>query len=178
MTARRTVAAAVLIAVVFAGCSEDEEPLPTGADPPSTTTTTAEPTTVAPEETTPSPPAEGAVEVAADVSSRIPAGPHTWQLDVTNVSDAPVQLTFPTSQMGEAILSTEDDAVVHRWSDGRFFTQQVIEITLAPGETQAIELADDLSGVEPGFYEVSLQPSSVTPPAPVTASVRIVEPET
>lgn len=167
----RFVAAAVVLALLAGACGDDDEPEPSGAS--ETTVTTSASTTTVPD--TPPAPAAGAVELAADVEARVPAGPVTWTLEVTNVTDAPVTITFPTAQVADAIVR-RDDAVVRRWSDGRFFTQQVQQVTLAPGETRPFEIADDLTGLEPGSYSLELRLTVVAPPEPVTERIRVVEP--
>ena len=179
MRGRRAVFAVACLLAVTA-CGDDEPATPGGVERPTTTSTTSPPdgssTTAAPAPAPP--PAEGAVEVRAEVPTRIAAGPHTWQFQLTNVSDAPVMLTFPTAQRGDAVIQDDDAASVHRWSRDRFFTQQVHEVALAPGETETIELADDLTGVEPGYYRVVLSPAVVGEVEPLDRSIRIVAPGT
>lgn len=126
----------------------------------------------------PAPPPEGALEVTAEVPTRIPAGPHTWQFEITNVTDAPLTLVFPTAQRGDAVVEGDDGTAVHRWSEDRFFAQQVQEISLAAGQSETIELGDDLSGVEPGYYRVVLAPALLGEVDPLDRSIRIVEPGT
>lgn len=183
MTFRSLVAALAL--VLMTSCGDDdpgdaasdttgpaETTAPTSSVPPPSTTATS-----APPSPRPAPPPE-ALDLTAEVPTRVPAGPHSWQFAVTNRSDAPVVLTFPTAQRGEAVIERDDGTVVHRWSNDRFFTQQVHEVPLAPGQTEVIDLADDLSGVEPGFYRLLLEPAIATDLEPLSRSIRVVPPGT
>ena len=176
MKARRVAFAFACVLAVTA-CGDDEPTAPGGAERPTTTRAPDGSSTTAAAAPTP-PPADGALELDAEVPTRIAAGPHTWQFEVTNVTDAPVTLTFPTAQRGEAEIEGDDGTSVHRWSQDRFFTQQVHEVALAPGESEMIELADDLTGVEPGYYRVVLSPALVGDVEPIERSIRIVEPGT
>ena len=178
MRLRLVLAAAALL---LAACGDDDE---TDASDPIETTSAPddvpEPTTTmtSPPPTPPPPPPADAIALDADIPTRIPAGPRLWQFQVTNTTDAPLVLTFPTAQRGEAVIERDDGTVVHRWSTGRFFTQQVHEVPLAPGQSETIELADDLSGVEPGYYRLLLEPTTTTEIEPITRSIRIVAPGT
>ncbi|MGH2600480.1 MAG: BsuPI-related putative proteinase inhibitor, partial [Dehalococcoidia bacterium] len=46
----------------------------------------------------------------------------------------PATLTFPSGQDFDVVVSSADGREVWRWSTGRFFTQVVRDVTLAPGE--------------------------------------------
>ncbi|MDZ7673612.1 MAG: BsuPI-related putative proteinase inhibitor [Acidimicrobiales bacterium] len=164
---------AFALVLVLTGCGGDDDDLSRADDP--ATTTTAESSTTAPEQrTVPGVPA-GALEVELVSGVEVPAGPHVWQLELTNVADDAVTVTFRTGQRGDVVLQREDETV-HRWSDGRFFTQEVTEQTLQPGEVLPIELEDDLSGVEPGFYDATVTADVVDAPEPDVVSVRVVAP--
>ncbi len=161
--------AAVLVAV--AACTADDPGLETdgahtaATDPGSTTTALAD---------VPPPTAAGAafeIELVGETS--VPAGLHTWHIELTNTTDTPVMVTFPTSQQADVVLS-QQGTVAHRWSNERFFRQQVTELAIAAGATESFELADDLRMVEPGFYEVTVRVAVVGPPDPVTENIRVV----
>ena len=183
MRVRPLLAAIALLAMTSCGDDTpgDGAPETTGAvdtsDGPASTESTPTTGTSAPPPPAPPAPAD-ALDLGGEIPTRIPAGPHTWQFQVTNVSDAPVVLTFPTAQRGEAVIERDDGTVVHRWSDGRFFTQQIHEVPLAPGAAETIELGDDLSGVEPGFYRLLVDAAVVTDLEPLSRSIRIVAPGT
>ena len=174
MSARRAVVA-LACAVALMGCGDDdrarEETARSTTTAPDATSSTAGPAPA------PAPP-DGALELSAEIPTRIPAGPHSWQFQVTNETDVPVTLTFPTAQRGDAVIEDDDGASVHRWSEDRFFTQQVHEVPLAPGQSETIQLEDDLTGVEPGYYRVVLSPALLGEVDPLERSIRIVEPGT
>lgn len=56
-------------------------------------------------------------------------------LHVTNTSDRPVTLHFPTAQVYDFAIRLPDGATLWRWSEGRAFAQVLTDRTLAPGET-------------------------------------------
>lgn len=174
MRRRSLVTSGAAVLLVVGACGGDgDEPL----DGEDAVTTTADPsvsTTALADLPAPSTPS-GALEVGLVSDTRVTAGPHVWMIELRNTSDEVVSVAFPTSQRGDVVLSTPGE-VVHRWSEGRFFQQQVSEVSLDPGAVEQIELEDDLSGVEPGSYEAQVTASVVGSPEPVTESVRIVSP--
>ncbi len=168
---RRLVALGLL--VVVAACGEDGSGLESGSG--LSTTDAPGPTTTALADVPAPIDVGGALDVELAEGNEVPAGPHTWVIEVTNISDAPVVVTFPTAQRGDAVVAREDD-VVHRWSDERFFEQQVSAVSLDPDATESFELSDDLSSIEPGFYFVTVSVAVVGPPESVTRSIRVVTP--
>lgn len=139
--------------------------------------TTSGPSTTALADVPPPAPAVDVIEIDAEPPRRTPAGPITWVIEFTNTSEEPVTITFPSGQPGDAVVLDSDDTVVHRWSDGRFFDQAVRDLTLAPGQTERVELPDDLSAVEPGFYELRLELAVVSPPEAFEQNLRVTKPE-
>jgi hypothetical protein len=176
---RRTLTAGLIaVALLVSACGDDDEVNVPATGEGRTTTTTAAPEETAPEETAPEETArdgEEAIEVSADVPDTIPAGEHTFSFELTNVSEEPLTITFPSAQTGEALLLAEDGTVVYRWSEGQFFTQQLMERTLAPGEALEIELPADLSDVSPGTYELVLEPTTQSPVGHIVELVEVVE---
>lgn len=169
----RALTASVCILVVVAACGSDDDPLvseeavTTTTDPSVSTTALAD---------LPAPSTDGeALEVELVSESRVPAGPHVWSIELRNMSDADIVVTFPTSQRGDVVLSAGNE-VVHRWSADRFFQQQVSDVSIASGATETVELEDDLSAVDPGFYDVEVSATVVGAPAPVSDSIRVVSP--
>lgn len=61
-------------------------------------------------------------------------------LQVTNASDAPVELEFPSGQSFDFVVA-RGGAELWRWSADRMFTQAIRNETLAPGETRTYEAA-------------------------------------
>ncbi|MDE0804007.1 MAG: BsuPI-related putative proteinase inhibitor [Acidimicrobiales bacterium] len=172
MSARGFAASACFVLAV-AACGSDDDPLvsedavTTTVDPSVSTTALAD---------LPAPATVGeALEIELVSDSRVVAGPHVWTTELRNTSDGEIVVTFPTSQRGDVALSAGGE-VVHRWSADRFFQQQVSEVSVAPGAVETVELEDDLSSVDPGFYEVEVRATVVGTLAPVTDSVRVVSP--
>lgn len=58
---------------------------------------------------------------------------------VTNTSDDPLELTFPTSQRHDLIVTTPSGAEVWRWSEGMAFLQAISHATLEPGDSWDME---------------------------------------
>lgn len=56
-------------------------------------------------------------------------------LQVTNTTDAPVALTFPSGQSYDFVVYDASGAEVWRWSAEQMFTQALREEVVAPGET-------------------------------------------
>lgn len=172
----RTVVAALVIVALVAACSGDDEsddPALRADDLP----TTSSPSTTGLADVEPPAPAAGSVEISAGPPRRTPAGPVTWTIEFTNVSGEAITLTFPSGQPGDAVIAKDDGTVVHRWSDGRFFDQAIQELVLVPGQTERVELPDDLTGVETGFYELRLELAVVAPPEPFQQNLRITKAE-
>lgn len=167
---RARIGALCVMLAVVAACSDDGNE---GPDLRAEATTTSGPSTTALADAPSPSPAGESIEIDAEPPRRMPAGPVTWTISFTNVTEGPVTVTFPSAQSGDAVVLDDDGTVVHRWSDGRFFDQAVRDLTLAPGQTELIELADDLTGVEPGFYELRLELSVVAPPEPFEQNLRI-----
>jgi hypothetical protein len=99
-------------------------------------------------------------------------------LDVTNLTGAPLDLTFPSGQMGEIVFS-RDGVEQYRWSTGKQFLQAVTVDTLQPGKSRAIVMNDTLS-LAPGTYDVtatvtaSIGPEGSSTPLPdVTTTVTV-----
>lgn len=171
---RRALLLVVAAMLALTACGDDDD---ASLDDEDAVTTTVDPsvsTTALADLPAPST-ATDALELELVSTSPVTAGPHTWSIELRNASDAAVAVTFPTSQRADVVLA-DGSEVVHRWSTDRFFQQQVSELSLEPGATETIELEDDLSTVEPGFYEVRISAAVVGAPEPVTDSVRIVSP--
>lgn len=85
-----------------------------------------------------------------------------WVFDVTNLTGAALDLTFPTGQMGEIVFS-RDGVEQYRWSDGKQFLQSVTVDTLQPGRSRAIVL-NDRPSLAPGTYDVTATVKASTGP--------------
>jgi hypothetical protein len=168
----RLVAGVVIVAAV-AACGSDDASLDT--DRAATTTAPERSPTTSLADAPPPARVGEALDAQLLGEDRVPAGPHTWMIELTNTSDQDVVVTFPTSQRGDVVIEREGE-VVHRWSSDRFFTQEVTEVPLAAGASEVLTLEDDLSAVEPGFYDAIVTVSVVGPPEPLTRSIRVVSP--
>ncbi len=163
----------LVLAGLLAACGADGDDLGSGPTSAPTTPTTT-PTTGAPSPPAPAP--AGALVVDAEVEDRVPAGPVTWTVTITNEGEDDVLLTFPTAQPGDAVV-LDGDAEVHRWSDGRFFAQALQEVPVPAGEAVPVTLEDDLTGVEPGRYRLVLTVAALADLGPVELGIRVVEPD-
>ena len=152
----------VIVLLAASACGDDEADQSTSQGPSSSDTSQA-PTSSEP------------LQLTADVPGEVPAGPHTWRLELTNNGDDPITLTFPSAQLAEATLERNGEEA-HRWSEGRFFTQQIVDVTLEPGASRTIELEDDLSAVAPGDYELTLELVDDHAVEPVNGRVSVVPP--
>ena len=61
-------------------------------------------------------------------------GTVTLVLQVTNTTDAPLELNFPSGQSYDFVVR-QGDQEIWRWSDGQMFTQSLRTERLAAGET-------------------------------------------
>lgn len=108
--------------------------------------------------------------------SSTPASPQpgervTWKLSVTNDGDAPVTLTFPTSQDGDVVLR-QNGVVKYRWSDGRAFAQFMRQVQLAAHQTATYSL-DGTLNVPAGSYDLTATLSSDPAPPAVNRSFTV-----
>lgn len=92
-----------------------------------------------------------------------------WVFDVKNLTAEPLELTFPTGQMGEIVFSREG-VELYRWSEGRSFIQAVTVDTLQPGRSRAIVLNDRLT-LAPGDYDVTAKVTAFIGPEGSSASL-------
>lgn len=93
------------------------------------------------------------------VPARVRAGdPVSFELTVRNTGEGPVRIPFRSGQQYDFEVS-RDGRPVWRWSEGRFFTQALTSISLAPGEAKTFTGRWNLqtaggNAVSPGTYEV------------------------
>lgn len=70
-----------------------------------------------------------------------------FTLSVTNATEAPIRLDFPSSQRYDFAVERPSGEIVWTWSAARSFAQMLGEETLAPGETVTYsERWDDPAG--------------------------------
>ena len=77
--------------------------------------------------------------------------PFALPIDLRNVGDSPITLSFSSGQRVEFTLS-DQDVEVYRWSDGMVFSQALEQITLEAGAIYGTTLTGEPLGIEPGTY--------------------------
>jgi len=76
-----------------------------------------------------------------------------WAMDVTNTTQAALDLTFADGQRGDVVLA-QGGTAVYTWSAGQAFDQSVKTVTLAAGETFPVVLSGTLTAPA-GTYDVT-----------------------
>lgn len=77
--------------------------------------------------------------VAASMEVDVMEDSVRFVLHLTNTSESPLELTFPTSQRYDFVVTDPEGGEVWRWSDGMSFLQAISTATLDPGETWDME---------------------------------------
>ncbi|QHS21655.1 hypothetical protein GWK91_01220 [Virgibacillus sp. MSP4-1] len=107
-------------------------------------------------------------KLAYDVTSEKTDNQITFQMELTNPTDEQVKISFPSGQQYEVIVkSKKSDEVVYRYSEGRMFTQAIVDDEIEPGETKTWEQSWEFKEAEPGDYTatVMLLPEPVHQPS-------------
>ncbi|MGI9667264.1 MAG: BsuPI-related putative proteinase inhibitor, partial [Acidimicrobiia bacterium] len=78
--------------------------------------------------------------------------PVVFPIDVRNISDAPVTLTFSTGQRAEVTLSKSNGDEVYRWSSDFSFTQEITEAEIGAGQIFGTTLSGAPVDLAPGSY--------------------------
>lgn len=113
----------------------------------------------------------GVLGVTAAPDPPVAGASVTWTFTVTNTTDEPLVLTFPSGQRAEIVLSEEGEEV-YRWSEGQVFTQAVEEVTIEAGGEESFELEGAID-VTPGTYELIATLTSDPPPPPIEESIDV-----
>ena len=106
---------------------------------------------------------ELAFSLSLDRSVYIPVGPgpQTSPLQVTaritlRNTSVPMELTFPTGQIYDLMITNENGDVVYRWSADKGFALGITRLTFGPGETNYVIVARPVSSsvgpLPPGKY--------------------------
>jgi hypothetical protein len=98
-------------------------------------------------------------------------GEAEWEIGLRNDSPDPVNLTFPTAQLGDVALE-QDGSERWRWSDGKLFLQVLTEHELAAGEAWSFTL-EGAPPVEPGSYEAVATVRAEPAPSPARTTVLV-----
>lgn len=111
----------------------------------------------------------GVVELTAAPDPPVAGEGVSWSFAITNTSEDPLTLTFPSGQRADVVL-TDDGGEVYRWSEGRAFSQALEELTIDVDETVTFEL-DGTIDVGPGTYELVAALTADPAPAPIEDSI-------
>jgi len=76
-----------------------------------------------------------------------------WAFDLRNDGDKPLKISFSSSQQADVVLA-QNGVEKYRWSAGKGFTENVVEVTIEPGKRWSTVLNDTL-GVPSGDYELA-----------------------
>lgn len=90
--------------------------------------------------------------VASSMEVQVTTSSVRLVLHVTNTADAPLVLSFPSSQRHDMVIRTAEGEEVWRWSEGMSFLQAISQDTLAVGESWTMEAEWD-PGDRSGVYE-------------------------
>jgi hypothetical protein len=120
--------------------------------------------------TPPAPPPAG--PLASSLTVRTGGGGAHLLLQVTNASDAAVELTFPDGRDHEFVIR-RGERELWRSTDGRMYTQAVRLVLLAPGETLDFEEHWASPPGTEGAFEAEARLSSSSHPLRHTAPFRL-----
>ncbi len=86
--------------------------------------------------------------------------PIRLRLTLRNPTEREVKLVFSSGRTHDAVVLGANGSEVWRWSNGRFFTQSLSKLQLAPGSESSFELVCDLSQggevpLPPGRYRAA-----------------------
>lgn len=101
----------------------------------------------------------GSIDLAVTVDPDPPVagGDVTWIATITNRSGRDTETLTFTSGLQVDVALQQDGEEVYRWSEGRAFTQALVEEELEPGESVEVRL-DGILDVEPGGYDLLVEP--------------------
>ncbi|SER86423.1 Intracellular proteinase inhibitor [Gracilibacillus ureilyticus] len=81
----------------------------------------------------------------------------TFSFELVNHNEEDVTVTFPSGQQYEIVLK-KDDEVVYQFSEGKMFTEALVEETIASGESKTWEEEwQPEQELAPGEYNVEMQ---------------------
>lgn len=83
---------------------------------------------------------EGTPDLLASLQANTYADSVVFVLQVTNTTDAPIELEFPSGQSFDFVVS-EGEREIWRWSADQMFTQALREEVLGAGETETYRAA-------------------------------------
>lgn len=96
---------------------------------------------------------EGVPALLPSVQAYTSGGDVYLVLQVTNTTTAPIEVTFPTGQSYDFVVS-QGGRELWRWSEGQMFTQIVREEVIGVGETLRYEAIWEAPSGASGEFEV------------------------
>ena len=63
----------------------------------------------------------------------------TVKYTITNLTDKPLVLTFPSAQQYDWTITDAEGNLIYRWSDGRAFAQVITQLTIPAGASEGFE---------------------------------------
>lgn len=63
----------------------------------------------------------------------------TVKYTITNLTDKPLVLTFPSAQQYDWTITNAEGNLIYRWSDGRAFAQVITQLTIPAGASEGFE---------------------------------------
>ncbi|MBM7571509.1 BsuPI-related putative proteinase inhibitor [Aquibacillus albus] len=105
------------------------------------------------------------LEMQAEISPSVDE--ITFDMELVNQGEDTIELSFSSGQQYEIIVINQSGEVVYQYSEGRDFTEALVEKELKSGEslkwTELWEYPKDEEGIEPGKYtaEITLLPAQV-----------------
>lgn len=97
--------------------------------------------------------------------------PVEWQVVVTNNTDEPITVTCPSGKTADVVLR-RDGVERYRWSEGRVFTQALVEVEIPP-DGKTLTLSEQSLDVEAGAYEAVATSTCEGAPPPAETTVRV-----
>ena len=102
------------------------------------------------------------MELAASLNARVDGDTAVFALHVSNRTDRPVRIEFPSSQRYDFDVGTLDGEVLWTWSAGRVFSQATGVVELSPGES--LEYGARWGSAKRGTYYVRARVTSSNKP--------------
>jgi hypothetical protein len=90
-----------------------------------------------------------------EIQGELRRGPVAWVVHLTNVAGEEIDLVFPSGQQADVALFDGDGLESYRWSNGRAFTEAIVDVTLPPSESARFVLEDQLE-VPAGQYRIEV----------------------
>ncbi len=124
-----------------------------------------------PDAPTPAPGARLVLDL--EIEGELVAGePAAFVLTLRNEGAGSVELTMPSGQKGDVVL-TRDGEERYRWSAERGFTMALVMLELGPGDEEVFRLEEEALDVDAGTYELEATSTADPGPEPVQRTVEV-----